>query len=77
MNSVTTTKLYLGFTAMNGTDVIPIVINDIRSNINLLEIEDLADNIITSQCLVDENNQPAFLADYCYILHSDIELTEY
>ncbi len=73
----TTTRLYLGFMAKNGVDLIPIVITNAKTTINLQEIETLAESIIDSQCLVDENKEPAFLADYCYIVHNDIKLNEY
>lgn len=73
----TNAKLYLGFINTTSGEIIPLNVTNVKEDLSIIDINDIANNILGTTCLRTSNNLPVNNVDYIYYLKTSTEATEF
>ncbi len=70
-------KLYFGFMETTSGEIIPLNITHVKDDLTILDINQIANNILSTDCLRNSQNIPADYIEYIYYLKTTAEVTEF
>ncbi len=73
----TNAKLYFGFMESTAGEIIPLNITNVKDNLTILDINEVASNLLDTNCIISSNNLPVDYIDYIYYLKTTAEVTEF